>query len=104
MKPSSTGVSRPKIDTSTLIFCVSALISEIVAGNVSNGPSMTVTDSPTVKSTSADADDAEPLDAAAPSAEASGSSNVGFSIVTTSSIDNGYGWCALPTKPVTPGV
>src|SRR3954468_1707864 len=50
-KESSTGVSRPKIETSTLSFCVSVLISEIVAGRVSNGPSMTVTDSPTSKST-----------------------------------------------------
>src|SRR3954463_12408610 len=50
-KDSSTGVSRPKMETSTLSFWVSALISEIVAGRVSNGPSMTVTDSPTWKST-----------------------------------------------------
>src|SRR5690625_4341368 len=47
LKPSSTGVSRPKIDTSTLSFWVSALISLTVAGRVANGPSMTVTDSPT---------------------------------------------------------
>src|SRR6478609_1021765 len=51
LNDSSTGVSRPKIETSTLSFWVSALISEIVAGRVSNGPSMTVTDSPTSKST-----------------------------------------------------
>ena len=31
LKDSSTGVSRPKIETSTLSFWVSALISEIVA-------------------------------------------------------------------------
>ena len=43
----STGVSRPKIDTSTLSFCCSPLTSLIVAGSVANGPSMTVTDSPT---------------------------------------------------------
>src|SRR5690606_39640378 len=49
---SSTGVSRPKIDTSTLSFCCSGLISEIVAGRVSKGPSVTVTDSPTEDSTS----------------------------------------------------
>ena len=46
-KPSSTGVSRPKIDTSTLSFWASAWISLTVAGRVANGPSMTVTDSPT---------------------------------------------------------
>src|SRR4029079_12958784 len=51
LKDSSTGVSRPKMETSTLSFWFSALISEIVAGKVSNGPSVTVTDSPMVKST-----------------------------------------------------
>src|SRR6202012_4338998 len=50
-KESSTGVSRPKIDTSTLSFWVSALISFTVAGSVANGPSITVTDSPTSNST-----------------------------------------------------
>src|SRR4029450_8985685 len=45
-KDSSTGVSRPKIETSTLSFCVSGLISEIVAGRVSNGPSITVKEPP----------------------------------------------------------
>src|SRR5205807_9177674 len=52
LNESSTGVSRPKIDTSTLSFWPSALTSLIVAGNVANGPSITVTDSPTSKSTS----------------------------------------------------
>src|SRR5690606_40533061 len=33
-KPSSTGVSRPKIDTSTLSFWATGLTSEIVAGSV----------------------------------------------------------------------
>ena len=51
VKDSSTGVSRPKMDTSTFSFWVSGLISEIVAGRVSNGPSITVTDSPISKST-----------------------------------------------------
>lgn len=46
MNASSTGVSLPKIDTSTLSFWVSGLISLTVAGSVANGPSMTVTDSP----------------------------------------------------------
>lgn len=52
LNDSSTGVSRPKMETRTLSFWFSTLISEIVAGSVSNGPSVTVTDSPTVKSTS----------------------------------------------------
>src|SRR5690606_40594655 len=46
LNPSSTGVSRPKMDTRTLSFWASTLISEIEAGSVSNGPSVTVTDSP----------------------------------------------------------
>src|SRR5215471_2787308 len=37
-KDSSTGVSRPKIETSTLSFWVSGLISFTVAGSVANGP------------------------------------------------------------------
>src|SRR5690606_1863287 len=59
---SSTGVSRPKIETSTLSFCCSGLISEIVAGRVSKGPSVTVTDSPTENSTSIGALGAPPPD------------------------------------------
>jgi hypothetical protein len=51
LKDSSTGVSRPKIDTRTLSFWLSRLISLIVAGRVANGPSVTVIDSPTSKST-----------------------------------------------------
>src|SRR4051794_6743091 len=51
-KASSTGVSRPKMETRTLPFCASTLPSLIVAGSVAKGPSMTVTDSPTVKSPS----------------------------------------------------
>ena len=50
-KVSSTGVSRPKMLTSTLSLCCSALTSLMEAGSVANGPSMTVTDSPTSKST-----------------------------------------------------
>ena len=67
LKDSSTGVSRPKMETSTLSFWVSGLISEIVAGRVSNGPSMTVTDSPTSKSTTATSR-CEPPEAAWPPA------------------------------------
>src|SRR5262249_22024569 len=51
LNDSSTGVSRPKIETRTLSFWASALISLTVAGSVANGPSITVTDSPTSKST-----------------------------------------------------
>src|SRR5881227_3441691 len=47
LNDSSTGVSRPKIETSTLSFWCTASISLMVAGSVANGPSMTVTDSPT---------------------------------------------------------
>src|SRR5687767_12030177 len=65
---SSTGVSRPKIDTSTCSFCCSALISLMVAGRVANGPSMTVTDSPTSKSTTAVGAAAAPPEAASPPA------------------------------------
>src|SRR5260370_25589361 len=51
LNESSTGVSRPKMETRTLSFCCSALISLTVAGSVAKGPSMTVTDSPTPKAT-----------------------------------------------------
>jgi hypothetical protein len=47
---SSTGVSRPKIETSTFSFWASGLISLIDAGSVANAPSVTVTESPTSKS------------------------------------------------------
>src|SRR3954471_15815773 len=52
LNDNSTGVSRPKMETSTCSFCCSALISLMVAGRVANGPSMTVIDSPISKSTS----------------------------------------------------
>src|SRR5699024_5541493 len=97
LNDSTTGVSRPKIDTKTLSFWVSGLISEIVAGRVSNGPSITVTDSPTSKSTSV-------IAGASASAGLSSSSKVGLSIRTTSSIVRGTGWWVCPTNPVTPGV
>src|SRR5699024_10434564 len=96
-----TGVSRPKMDTSTLSFWLSALISEIVAGNVSNGPSVTVTDSPTEKSTCTGGAPG----AGAPACGAGAfSSMVGASIETTSSWVSGTGEWARPTNPVTPGV
>ena len=50
LKLSSTGVSRPKISTRALTLCDSALISVIVACNVANGPSTTMTESDTSKS------------------------------------------------------
>src|SRR3954462_7014873 len=49
-KESSTGVSRPKISTRPLTFFESGLISLMVACSVANGPSVTVTESPTSKS------------------------------------------------------
>jgi hypothetical protein len=45
-KDSSTGVSRPDMDTSTLSLRISGLISLTVAGSVANRPSMTMTGSP----------------------------------------------------------
>src|SRR3954447_15002997 len=50
LKLSSTGVSRPEMETSTFNFCWSALISLIDAGSEANAPSVTVTESPTSKS------------------------------------------------------
>src|SRR5262245_8819266 len=91
---SSTGVSRPKIDTSTLSFWVSGLISLTVAGSVANGPSITVTDSPTSYSTGR----------WVISAFAAFSSGSGASSVATSVRLSGDGRLDRPTKPVTPGV
>src|SRR5215213_8704171 len=97
LNDSSTGVSRPKMDTSTLSFCASGLISEIVAGRVSKGPSMTVTDSPTSKSTTR-------TGAAALVPGFSLTSRLGASMEKTSLVLSGTGWWVLPTNPVTPGV
>src|SRR5436190_497234 len=93
-KESSTGVSRPKIDTRTLSFCVSGLISLTVAGSVANGPSMTVTDSPGSYSTTV----------RLASASLTCSSGSGASSAATSSRLSGDGRLDSPTKPVTPGV
>src|SRR6476646_2025860 len=96
------------MDTSTLSFCCSALTSLIDAGSVANGPSMTVTDSPTSKSTrisgrsNVASDDAAPaaaVDLAGFFAAAGGSRNF-----TTSFSVSGDGRDVAPTKPVTPGV
>ena len=43
LKPNSTGVSRPKMDTSTVSFWVVGSTSETTAAMVVNGPSVTVT-------------------------------------------------------------
>src|SRR6202035_2600393 len=94
-KESSTGVSRPKMDTSTLSFWVSELISFTVAGSVANGPSITVTDSPTSYSTE---------DRRTASVWAAFSSGSGASSEATSSRLSGEGRLDRPTKPVTPGV
>ncbi len=68
------------------------MISLIDAGSVANGPSITVTDSPTWKSMT----------------RISGLSDFltgrGARIFSTSSKVSGLGWWALPTNPVTPGV
>ena len=58
------------MDTSTLSFCCSALTSLIDAGSVANGPSMTVTDSPTSKSTSIGVRSIPPVSAAAAAVDA----------------------------------
>src|SRR5664279_6613081 len=87
----STGVSRPKIETSTLSFWASGLTSLMVAGSVANGPSITVTDSPTEKSTSVRTG-AVPLPDWACAAFRGAA---GARILTTSSTDNAEG-CARP--------
>src|SRR5205814_1413779 len=97
LKFSSTGVSRPKIETSTLSFCWSALISLIVAGSEAKAPSVTVTESPISKSSTLISGLA--LDFSVVTA--------GASHLMTSSRDSGAGRSArsvAPTKPVTPGV
>ena len=84
------------METRTLSFCWSALISLIVAGSEANAPSVTVTESPTSKS----------------STLTSGfflvsCGTAGASHLTTSSSESGAGRSArsvAPTNPVTPGV
>src|SRR3712207_1615929 len=103
LNDSSTGVSRPKMDTSTCSFWDSALISLIVAGSVANGPSMTVTDSPISKSTTAVGAAVVPAVAASGVRAACGAV-AGARILTTSSRVSGEGRDVAPTNPVTPGV
>src|SRR3954464_515855 len=99
------------METSTCSFCCSALISLIVAGSVANGPSMTVTDSPTSKATRGGVAPvaggptgaaARPAVAASAALAACGAT-AGARILTTSSIVSGEGFEVAPTKPVTPG-
>src|SRR5690606_5992963 len=97
LNDSSTGVSRPKIETSTLSFCDSGLISLTEAGSVANGPSMTVTDSPISNST------AGPVGALT-AAFLLSSAGLGARSLATSSRLSGLGLLDRPTKPVTPGV
>ena len=94
------------MDTSTLSFCCSALTSLIDAGNVANGPSMTVTDSPTSKSTRISGRSSVASDEAAPDVllAAFFAAPCGSRNLTTSSRVSGDGRDVAPTKPVTPGV
>src|SRR5579875_271968 len=92
---SSTGVSRPKIDTSTLSFWVTGLTSFTVAGSVANGPSITVTDSPTSYSG---------VGFLTVSGCLTPSAGAGASSAATSLSGSGDGLLDSPTKPVTPGV
>src|SRR5690625_7943097 len=71
----------------------------MVAGRVSNGPSVTVTDSPTENSTCT----AGALAGAAPVGAGVFASIVGASMDMTSSRVSGTGEWVLPTNPVTPG-
>src|SRR6266508_1021869 len=108
LKLSSTGVSRPKISTSALIRWASGLISVIVACRVANGPSTTMTESPTPKSATstfffAGAVLVTPPPAWAASASAA-ATTPGASIFSTSSRLSGTGCWLCPTKPVTDGV
>jgi hypothetical protein len=91
------------METSTCSFCCSALISLIVAGRVANGPSMTVTDSPTSKSTTAVGAAAVVVLVVSAVFVVCGPA-AGASRLTTSSMLSGEGRDVAPTKPVTPGV
>src|SRR3954453_1111864 len=106
-KLSSTGVSRPKISTSALTRWASALISVIVAWSVANGPSTTITESPSSKSATSTgflAAVAVPPAAAGPAAASALATTAGASMFSTSDMLSGTGWWAWPTKPVTEGV
>ena len=99
----STGVSRPKISTSPVIFSASTLISEMVACRVANGPSITVTESPMETSISAGADFScsTPLPPAATGP--AGFSGSGARI-RNNFVERQRDWIVrCPTNPVTPG-
>src|SRR5258708_29820021 len=85
--------SRPKMDTRTLSFWVTELTSSTVAGNVANGPSITVTDSPTSYSG---------VFAFAASAGLEPSAGSGARSPATSYSGSGDGRLDRPTNPVTP--
>src|SRR3954470_9910176 len=86
--PTSTGVSRPKIDTSTLSLAASSLISEISPEKSDSGPDTTFTDSPIENW-----------------ALVRGRSAASRCIRRSISVcESGTGFCWAPTKPVTPGV
>src|SRR5271166_5359316 len=86
--PTSTGVSLPKIDTSTLSRAASSLISEISPEKSDRGPETTLTDSPIVNWARARVAVATSL----------------CSSRSTSPWVRGTGSWEEPTKPVTPGV
>src|SRR3712207_9483429 len=93
------------METSTCSFCCSALISLMVAGRVAKGPSMTVTDSPTSKSTNVvGAAAVVPPAVPAPAAtRAAGCWTAGARVLTTSPPVSGEGRGGGAQKPVAPG-
>src|SRR5215211_3490512 len=100
-KVRSTGVSRPRISTSALSRWLFTLISVIVAWTPANGPSTTMTESPTAKSVTS----IFFLRRAGPSLEAvAAATTAGASIFSTSSRLSGTGEFECPTNPVTDGV
>src|SRR3954447_14790177 len=87
-KPTSTGVSLPKMDTSTFSFAASSLISEISPEKSDSGPDTTFTDSP--------------IENCARVRGRSAASRCRSR--STSTWLSGTGFCDGPTNPVTPGV
>src|ERR671912_61285 len=97
----STGVSRPRISTNALSRWLLTLISVMVAWTPANGPSTTMTESPTAKSaTSTFLRRLVGLSLLAVAA----ATTAGASIFSTSSRLSGTGELECPTKPVTDGV
>src|SRR5215218_1381857 len=87
-KSSSTGVSRPKKDTSTRTLPFSGLIASTMPMKSVNGPSTTLTRSPLEKLT----------------LTRGASIFIRRRIRLTSGSSSGLGCVPAPTKPVTPGV